>query len=180
VKEAYKMFSKIGFAAIVVGLTMVGSAIAPSAGAAPPDDACLFVTQAQVRAAVGMAMGAGSHVTPTFLKTCTWTPATATEEVKAVTLNLQSADGYDGAKRLMEQTEAMMKAKGGEGAASMTNTSASGIGDDAYYSSVGSNITSLIFKKGKFAFKIAIYGSLPMEKRNAAEKTLALQVLSKL
>jgi hypothetical protein len=174
------MLSKIGLAAIVVGLSTFGAAIVPPAVAAPPDDACLFVTQAQVSAAIGIAMGGGTHVTPTFLKTCTWTPANATEEVKAVTLNLQSADGYDGAKRLMEQTQAIMKAKGDKDAASMTNTSVSGVGDDAYYSYVGSSITSLIFKKGKFAFKIAIYGSLPAEKRKAAEKTLALEVISKL
>jgi hypothetical protein len=52
--------------------------------------------------------------------------------------------------------------------------------NSAHHSSVGANITSLIFKKGSVASKIAIYGTLPLKKRKEAEKTLALQVISKL
>ena len=39
---------------------------------------------------------------------------------------------------------------------------------------------SLIAKKGNVEFKFVIYGDLPGEKKKAAEKTLALEVVSKL
>ena len=41
--------------------------------AAEADDACVFLTTAQVSAAVGVAVSDGTYVTPTFKKTCTWT-----------------------------------------------------------------------------------------------------------
>ncbi|MBS0396901.1 MAG: hypothetical protein JSR54_19935, partial [Proteobacteria bacterium] len=52
-------------------------------------DACTLATPAQVGAAVHVSVGAGTHVTPTFVKTCTWTP-TANSSVRAVTVNLQT------------------------------------------------------------------------------------------
>ena len=164
------MRPKTSVTAIVVAVFIV-AAMAPSAPAAPPDDACLLVTQAQVISALGVSMGAGSHVTPTFLRTCTWAPAGGpTQGVKAVTLMLQSADGYEGAKQVMGSTN------------SMKLEPVSGIGDDAYYSYPNAgNIVSLIVKKGNTAFKVAMYGGdFPIEKKKAIDKTLALQVLSKL
>lgn len=62
----------------------------------------------------------------------------------------------------------------------MANTSAAGIGDDAYYTSMGSTYTGVMVKKGNIAFKVAMYGDLPTEKKKAVERTLALQALSKL
>ena len=163
------MRPKTSLAALAVAIFIFRVASAPSASAAPPDDACSVLTQAQVSAALGVSVGAGSHVTPTFLKTCTWAPAGGPAQgVKYVTLMLQSADGYDTAKKVMDQTKGM------------TVASVSGIGDDAYYLSL-SNILSLIVKKGNVAFKFTIYGGdFPVEKKKAMEKTLVLQVLSKL
>jgi hypothetical protein len=58
-------------------------------------------------------------------------------------------------------------------------TSVSGVGDDAYYASFGSNITSLMVNKRDHAFKLTWHGASAPEKVMALEKTLALQVLSK-
>ena len=44
---------------------------------------------------------------------------------------------------------------------------------------MGSNV-GLIVKKGTVAFKVAVYGDLPMGKKQAMQKTLAQQVVSKL
>lgn len=44
---------------------------------------------------------------------------------------------------------------------------------------MGSNV-GLIVKKGNVAFKVAVYANLPIEKKQAMEKTLAQQVDSKL
>jgi hypothetical protein len=58
-------------------------------------------------------------------------------------------------------------------------TPVAGIGDDAYYLGVGST-EGLIVKKGQHAFKIAVYSTVPLEKKRAMEKALAQQVLAKL
>jgi hypothetical protein len=51
--------------------------------------------------------------------------------------------------------------------------------DDAYYLGGGKNV-GLIVKKGNVSFKVAVYGDSPIEKKEAMEKTLAQQVVSKL
>jgi len=150
------------------------------ASAEPPEDSCKLLTQAQVTAVLGVSMGAGSHVPPTFLKTCTWAPAGgANQNVKYVTVSYQSADSFGATKSLAQQTETAMKAQGDKDAAQMANASASGIGDDAFYTTMG-GYTGLLVKKGNTAFKVAIYATLPAEKLKAMEKTLALGALSKL
>src|SRR3954466_11850532 len=61
-------------------------------------DACTLLTPVQVAAVVGGAVSDGTHVTPTFVKTCTWTPS-GKSRLGSVTLNLQTAAFYDGGKR---------------------------------------------------------------------------------
>lgn len=46
-------------------------------------DACSVLTPAQVGAAAGVAVSTGKHVTPTFVKTCTWS-ATGNSDVKFI------------------------------------------------------------------------------------------------
>lgn len=130
-------------------------------------DACTVLTPAQVAAAVGEPVSAGQHVTPTFVKTCTWTP-TGTSQITAITLNLQTARAYDGGK----QMAAIMKARG----ASITSAA---VGDDAYYSGMGS-ITMLFVKTGDIAFKVAVYARIPRAKLEAMELALAKAALAKL
>ena len=137
--------------------------------AAAPTDACALLTQAQVTAAVGVSVGAGTHVNQTFTRTCTWTPATP-GEVKAVTLNLQTAQEYDGGKAKLEKMKPLMPNP-------PKTTAVSGFGDDAYFLEF-TNIASLFVKKGNEAFKLVIYGAMPAPKAEGALKTLATQVLS--
>jgi hypothetical protein len=157
---------KTGFAALAVAIFIFGTATAPSASAAPPDDACSVLTQAQMSSALGVSVGAGTHVTPTFLKTCTWdAPSGSSKGVKYVTLMLETVDAYEAGKTVRVKT--------------IVITSVSGVGDGAYYLAVGSNV-GLIVKKGNVAFKVAVYGEAPLEQKRAMEKALALQALSKL
>jgi hypothetical protein len=67
--------SKINLGAVIAAIFIVGAATAPLATAAPADDACSLLTQAQVSAALGVSVGAGSYESPTFKKTCRWTVA---------------------------------------------------------------------------------------------------------
>jgi 3-deoxy-D-manno-octulosonate 8-phosphate phosphatase KdsC-like HAD superfamily phosphatase len=61
--------------------------------------------------------------------------------------------------------------------ASISLTSISGVGDDAYYLAVGDQV-GLIVKKGNAAFKVAVYAHIPVESKKAKEKTLAQQVVA--
>jgi hypothetical protein len=175
------MCAKNRLALLTTAIFVGAIAAVPLASAAPPEDACKLLTQAQVSAVLGVSMGAGSHVTPTYLKTCTWTPADGgTKNRKTVTISFQSADSFGAAKKLMEQSQAMLKAEGDKGAGQFANASASGIGDDAFYTSMGGNYTALLVKKRNTSFKVAIYGPLPVDEAKAMEKTLALEALSTL
>lgn len=82
---------------------------------------------------VGVAVGDGTYVTPTFKKTCTWTVSGSASGIRFVTLNLQSADQFAGGK-------------GGVNPVAMTPVG--GMGDDAYY--LGSGSTEGLFVKKVF------------------------------
>jgi hypothetical protein len=143
---------------------MVFALLTQPSRAAEADDACVFLTTAQVSAAVGVAVSDGTYVTPTFKKTCTWTVHDSTGGTRFVTLYLEGADKF-------------AAGKGGFGAAFMTP--ASGIGDEAY--DLGSGSTEGLFvRKGQHAFKLAVYTTLPLEKKRDMEKALAQLVLVKL
>ena len=165
-------FNRIAvFAVIVVTILCTPTVFAAT------DDACTLLTQAQVTAAVGTPVAAGTHVTPTFTKTCTWTPTTSGTGIKAVTLNLQTASIYDGGKSKTQF--ALGAANASTPGASMAIIPVSGLGDDAYF--FGSQGSFMLFvKKGAGAFKVAIYGKPPSTDTQTAEKNLAQQVLAKM
>lgn len=133
-------------------------------------DACTLLTPAQVAKAVGEAVSDGTHVTPTFVKTCTWTPP-GKSKLGSVTLNLQTAEFYDGGKR--QATMALAAVSKG------TEIKSASVGDDAYYFVTG-DIAALFVKKGAISFKVAVYAKLPVEEKEAMELQLAKAVVAKL
>jgi hypothetical protein len=146
-------------------LFISGAVAAPAAMAAAPDDACALLTQAQVSAARGVPVGAGTYVTPTFKRTCTWSATVSGGGT--VTLFLQKGDSFQRGKQMMQM------ASGGKPLV----VTISGVGDDAYYFGPD-NLVALIVKKGSIAFKVAVYAHIPGEQQKAIEKTLAQQVVS--
>jgi hypothetical protein len=157
------MPTKITLCALIAGIFILGSAITPRANAAPSEDACSLLTPAQVTAAVGVSVGAGQYV-GTSKKTCTWyATGSAKQGAKYVTLLLQGPDAFQGGKTLPR----------------VTIVPVSGVGDDAYYLAVLEQV-GLIVKKGNVGFKVAVYGQLPLEKKEAMEKALAQQIVSAL
>jgi hypothetical protein len=158
------MLSTPGLTVRVIACCIVGTAIAHTAIAATPDDACSFLSPAQVSAALGVSVGAGTYVTPAFKKTCTWSATTSGGGT--VTLNLQGLELYESGKKTASYGR-------------ISATPVSGIGDDAYY--LGTDkLASLIVKKGSVAFKVAVYAHVPVEKQQAAERVLAMQVAPQL
>ena len=155
---------------LVLCVASVGCAAALPSVALAETDACTLLTPAQVGAAVGGPVKDGTHVTPTFVKTCTWTPS-ATSKVKAVTLNLQPAGVYDASKR----QAVLMVAAGGKG----TEMKPVSVGDDAY-SFVTADQVAVFVKKGSVFFKAAVYATLPVGEKEAMELKLAREVVGKL
>lgn len=149
---------------ILMGVLLAAATSADLAGqrvmAAPPNDACALMTAEQVGDALGVKMGAGKYASPGFTKTCTWTAPGV-----IVTLMLQSVDAFQAGKAAPVPSVV---------------TAAGDVGDDAYYLTVG-NMVGLGVKNRTAAFKVTVYSSsMPMEKKQTIEKTLAQQVLTKL
>lgn len=159
---------KFRFGALCAAPFWLCAAAMPSAARADTD-ACTLLTPAQVGAAVGTPVANGKHVTPTYVKTCTWSPS-GSSSVKAVTLYLQTAASYDGGKRMASQ----MAAAGKGGAVKPAS-----VGEDGYYFVAGEQV-GLLVKKGNLSFKVAVYATLPVAKKEAMELTLAKEVLAKL
>ena len=161
------MCSAIRLALPVAATFIIVTATAQSAIPAPHDDACALLTDAQVSAALSVPVGAGSYQIPTFKKTCSWnSTGNSTKGATSVVLMLEGLDAYQAGKATRQSKTTSVKP-------------ISGIGDDAYCLAVGSNV-GLIVKKRNVAFKIAVFGTLPIEKKQAMEKALAQQIVSKL
>jgi len=109
----------------------------------------------------------GTHVTPTFVKTCTWSGPKG-GGAQFVTLNLQTAAFFDGSKR----TAAMMSAAGGQ-------MKPGGVGDDSYFLIEGTQVM-LWVKKGDSAFKLAVYKQIAPGQKESIEATLAKEVVPRL
>ena len=155
---------------IVIGIALGAVAaytFLPQSSARSETDACALLTPAQVSAAAGFPVAEGKHVTPAFVKTCTWTGAGGSG-VQTVTLNLQTAAFFDGAKK----QAGLMVAVG-------AGIKSAGIGDDSYYFVAGPQV-DLWVKKGGNACKITIYKQIPIEQKQAIELNLAKQVVPKL
>ena len=149
-------------ASLIAAAGLAAALAAPTRAAT--SDACALLTAAQVGAALGAPVEAGKPITPTDHKVCTW----AGGKAGFVTLMLQTAASFDAAKR---------QAPDLKGAVSVTPVA--GLGDGAMFVGMGDN-TGLVVKKGALSFKVAVYQHTTIDKKQAAEKTLAVQALSKL
>lgn len=142
--------------------------LAPLAALAETD-ACTLATSAQVSAVTHVAVGDGTHVTPTFIKTCTWTP-TVSSSIKAVTVYLQTAAFYDGAKQMAIKAAAAVAGAGFKPAS---------VGDEGFYNVTGEGAT-LFFKKGDSSVKVAVYAKIALDEIEAMELAIAKQVAANL
>jgi len=156
--------SRIRQTRLLVTAALAAAVLAPAAHAAS-DDACALLTPAQVGAALGAPVEPGKPITPTDHKVCTW----AGGKAGWVTLMLQSAAKFDAAKR---EAPAL--------AGAVAVTSVSGLGDGAMFVGMGQNV-GLVVKKGGVSFKVAVYQTnSTLDKKQAAEKVLAAEVISRL
>lgn len=146
-------------AVLVVALTTATAAVAVT------DDACSVLTPAQISSAVGTTVGNGEYVTPTFKRTCTWKATKPGGTVAFVTFYINNGPGaYDqGISHPLQGIKI---------------DPVSGVGDGAFFATLAPNV-GLIVKKGNTSFKVAVYGSASIDKKQAMEKALAQQAVGK-
>ena len=131
----------------------------------PPGDVCSLLTQAQVSAVLGVPVGAGERVVPSSPLMCGWAqPGGPTATSKRVVVSIITIDQFTHEKTPLQ---------------GITETSASGIGDEAHYMTTPGFGTGLSVKKGSYAFKVRVYG-YSLDQIKAMEKTLAQDILAKL
>lgn len=128
-----------------------------AAAQAPP---CSLLTSAQVTAAVGVTVGEAQPIANTG---CQWSAPHM-----LVTVSLWDGNKWDKMKTPVP---------------GMNRTPVSGLGDDAFYTTMGSASTkqfaTLSIKKGSTAYLIKVYGP-SLSEQMSMEKTLAGNVLAKL
>jgi hypothetical protein len=153
----------------VVAVIAAGAAVlsAPCYAAAERDP-CSLLTPAQVGAVLGTQVGEGKRLASLL---CEWTDSTPGSR-KKVDLTLISERGFEAAKTPV-------------GGGLITKTPANGVGDDAVFGVTGKVASSLAVKKGGVMFAVGVQG-FPLDQPQAIsdvqakEKTLALQIISKL
>jgi len=139
---------------------------------APPTDACSLLTEDQVKAVLGLAVGAGQHIVPNNSSLCGWEqPGQSGASRKRVLVSiyvplgkLSPIDRFNAAKTPVN---------------GITKTPVSGVGDDAIYATTPGVGIGLIFKKADSAFDVRVYGFADDETK-AKEKTLAGDIIAKL
>ena len=130
--------------ALKVTATVVAAAClvrSPSAGAAAPAEACALLTQAEVSAALGVAVDAGQPLAPTEKRFCTW--------------HEQGKDPLSGRNVEVNYLTDQQYERGKVPIEKVTKTPESGIGDDAYFSKAHGMVSVLSVKKGGTYFRIS-------------------------
>jgi hypothetical protein len=155
--------------AIVNGATMMVTLLLlwPSSGpAATPADACSLLTTEQVSAALGGSVGPGKTLATGV---CQWTQLGKPGDVLLkLDVNLITPDHFTRLKTVTAGTV----------------TNVSGLGDDAFYSTLTqghTTLTTLNIKKGSAAVTIRVSGGTkPADEYQAKEKAVAVALIPKM
>ncbi len=169
VTETDSMDLKRSMALVIAGIC-VFTAFRPGAAWAAPPDPCTLLTQAQVSAVLGVNVGEGRRVAPTL---CEWAVPGEPPSLrqKKVDITLITERGFASAKMPVGQ--------------GITKVPVSGVGDEAIAGTTAKFATTLTVKKGDVFFVVHVGGfpidqSKAIDEVQAKEKTLALEILSKL
>ncbi|TAM84565.1 MAG: hypothetical protein EPN47_00150 [Acidobacteria bacterium] len=128
-------------------------------------DACSLLTQAQVSAALGVTVKAGTHVVPNLTQMCGWSAGHTPGLSKRVVVTLSTQEKFTRGKTPYQ---------------GITKVPVSGISNDAYFVTAAGLGTTLNVLKGNSAFSVSVKGEHSVEKVKSLEKTLALEIVSRL
>lgn len=163
---------KFKLMSIVVVFFALAAANSRIACASPSMDACSLLTATQVRAVLGVSVGAGEKIMPTSASLCGWeAPGQKGSERKRVVLSIYTQMGS--LTPVQRFNTAKMPMQG------ITKEPVSGVGDDAVFATTPGFGTGLIFRKGDAAFDLRVYG-FPIDQTKTKEKKLADCVIQKL
>lgn len=150
--------------AFAAPLLLVALLVRAPAGTADDLDACTLLSARQVSAVLGVTVGEGEHIVPESHTSCGWMgPGGASIGSKKMVLSLMSARSFHTGKTPVK---------------GVTETAASGIGDEAYYVSMPPFGTALSVRKGNAYFQLRIAGFPGGQVRNL-ERELALRLLER-
>jgi len=142
---------------------LVAASAGAAIGAAP--DACALISTAQVSSALGVTVNPGKATLP---GACQWDqPGKPGESLWTLRVNFADKDRWKLAATTPQP--------------GVTITPVAGLGDDAFYYSRGTQLTSLSLKKGDTAVVVRLSGgkgSIP--EIEAKEKLVAQQIVNKL
>ncbi len=165
IKSADEVLMRSFVVVLMVGALGMSSRPARAADAAV---ACALLTQAQIEAATGTAVGAGSPIAaPT---SCQWA---GKGKIVTLTINRPRA----GKTPLDQFNEGKTKKLAG-----VTTEPAGGVGDDAYYVYFSGTTRAgcgLVVKKGGSVFEVRVYG-FDLSQAKTVAKTLAANAVSRL
>lgn len=131
----------------------------PAVAQAAPEP-CKLLSQSQISAALGVKVGTGQPIGTTG---CSWS---SDKPHEIVTLSLWPPTQWD-------------RLKSGGAVPGTTTTPTSGLGDDAFYTTIA-QYTVLYVKKGQTVYLFKVYGVQDKAKQMSTEKTLAHHALAKL
>jgi hypothetical protein len=155
------MRSKTDFAFSIGAVFLVVLFAASFADAQPVSGACSLLSPAQISTSLNVSVANGAQQ-GADKNSCTWNAmGLLPRSPKYVTLVMQDVASFDAGKQPSTIKSILVMPVGG-------------VGDDAYYLAVGNNV-GLVVKKGKTAFKVAVYGDIPASKKQEMERALALQ-----
>jgi hypothetical protein len=151
-------------ASAAVWWAIAALAASTPATAAGPGDACALLSAAQISSVLGVTVEEGEHIVPNSLTSCGWMgPGGASIGSKKIVLSLLSARSFQAGKTPVK---------------GVTESTASGIGDEAYYVSMPPFGTALSVRKGSAYFQLRIAGYPSSQVRNL-EKLLALALVDR-
>ena len=124
---------------IIAALVGTGACLLSQQASAASPDACALLDQAEVSAALGVAVGPGERMTPTETRFCTW-----------------HEQGNDRRRnvRVSVITEQTYRVGQTPISSLVVNTPESGIGDEAYFSKSKGMVYVLSVKKGGNFFRV--------------------------
>jgi hypothetical protein len=159
----------LGFTVAVVVGSIASASTAPRAVLLP--DACALLTSAQIAGVLGF-NATGGPMVPGHSEICVWAAATdPMHKGKHASLSFLVPLG--------SRTPKLRFETGKTPVSGVPKAPVSGIGDDAYYTTLSGLGTTLSVLKGETAFQIIVAGFADADVK-AKEQTLALQVLGKL
>jgi len=146
-------------AIVAIACTLVAFVARTGVAQSGAIDPCSLLTADQVKAVFGVAVDAGAPISKTA---CLW-KASGTARQRA-TVALEPGDSWEKLKVSLPTAP---------------KKPLSGVGDDAFYENFGA-FSSLGVKKGNTVFIIRVYGVDAVDKQEAYEKALAVDVVKKL